>query len=80
MVMPSRSLHNDHPGFGARRDVTDLRQSLCSGQYGIDGDTSGKEPIPGQRETSEGQTIVSTTPPSTRSAAPVVADAWGEAT
>ena len=42
MVMPSRSLHNDHPGFGARRDVTDLRQSLCSGQYGIDGDTFGQ--------------------------------------
>jgi hypothetical protein len=39
--MPSRSLHNDHPELGARCDVTDLRQSLCSGQYGIDGDTPG---------------------------------------
>ena len=28
----------------------------------------------------QGQAIVSTTPPSTRSAAPVVADAWGDAT
>lgn len=30
-------------------------------------------------QTNEDQTILSTTPPSTRSAAPVVAEAWGEA-